>query len=90
MAGYTFKPGKDFTIVPKLGFSMWELTVFDSNLFNIFGESEEFSYDGTDMVLSVEGEYSMTDLIQLNLSFNQGSYDFGDVSSYHFGVELDF
>lgn len=90
MLGYTFHPGQDFTFVPKAGFSMWELTTFESGLFNIFGGDEERSYEGTDVVLSLEGEYSVGELVQLNLSYTQGSYDFGDLDSLRFGVEFDF
>ncbi|HEX5055726.1 MAG TPA: outer membrane beta-barrel protein [Gammaproteobacteria bacterium] len=88
MVVYTFRPATDFTIVPKLGVSMWELDTFKSGF--PFGESEEHSYDGTDMIWSVEGEYSLTKLVQLNLSYTQGNYDFGDLDSYRLGVEFDF
>lgn len=90
MLGYTIRAGRDFTFAPKLGFSMWELSTFESGLFNFFGGDEERSYDGTDPVWSVEGEYSLNQLVQLNLSYTQGSYGFGDLDSLRFGVEFDF
>jgi hypothetical protein len=90
MAGYTFRPARNITIVPKLGFSKWDLDTFESGLFHLSGGDEEHSYDGTDMIWSVEGEYSITRLVQLNLSYTQGSYEFGDLDSLRFGVEFDF
>jgi hypothetical protein len=91
MMGYTFRPGGDFTIVPKLGFSMWELSTYDSGFLDFFGDgAEAHTYDGTDLIWALEGEYSITRLIQLNLSYTQGSYDFGDLDSFRFGVEFDF
>jgi hypothetical protein len=90
MLGYTFHPAKDFTVTPKAGFSMWELVTFESGLFNFFQEDEELTYDGTDLLFALEGEYSWTPLVQINLSYTQGSYDFGDLDSFRLGVEFDF
>ena len=90
MLGYTFRPGRDFTFVPKVGFSMWELVTFESGLFNFFAGDEERSDDGTDVILSLEGEYSLGELVQLNLSYTGGSYDFGELDSLRLGVEFDF
>jgi hypothetical protein len=92
LLGYTFRLGQDFTFTPKAGFSAWELDTFQSGLFDLFGdgEDEEFSYDGTDPVIVLEGEYSLNKLLQFNLSYTHGSYDFGDLDSFRFGVEFDF
>jgi hypothetical protein len=91
MLGYIFRPGKDFTFVPKFGFSMWELNTYDSGFLDFFGDgAEEHTYDGTDPIWSLEGEYSLNKLIQFNLSYTQGGYGFGDLDSFRFGVEFDF
>jgi hypothetical protein len=92
LLGYTFRPGRDFSITPKLGFSMWELSTYESGLLDLFGdgEDEEHTYDGTDIIGSLEGEYSLNRLIQLNLSYTAGSYEFGELDSLRFGVEFDF
>jgi hypothetical protein len=42
------------------------------------------------MIWSVEGEYSLNELIQFNLGYRQGNYDFGDLDAFRFGVEFDF
>jgi hypothetical protein len=90
MLGYNFELAKKFTFVPKAGISSWGLDTFESSLFNIFGSDEEHSYDGTDPIWSLEGEYFWTDMVQVNLSYTQGNYGFGDLDSLRFGVEFDF
>jgi hypothetical protein len=89
MLGYTVHIGTDFSLTPKFGASMWELDTFRSGLLT-FGQDRERSFDGTDSIGSLEGEYSINKLVQLNLAYTQGSYDFGELNALRFGVELDF
>jgi hypothetical protein len=86
--GYNFAVSDKFTFTPKAGLSIWEFDAYDSGF--LFGGAEDYSYDGTDMIWSLEGEYALGELVQLNLSYTQGSYDFGDLDSFRFGVEFDF
>jgi hypothetical protein len=86
--GYNFAVGDKFTFTPKAGLSMWEFEAYDSGF--LFGTPEDHSYDGTDMIWSLEGEYLLGELLQLNLSYTQGSCDFGDLDSFRFGMEFDF
>lgn len=90
LLGYHFPFAENFTFTPKAGVSRWDLSTFGSRLVDLGLLVEERSFNGTDPIWSLEGEYSWTDLVQLNLSYTEGSYGFGDFDSFRFGMEFSF
>lgn len=89
LLGYSFDVHKRFRIVPMLGASYWDLTVEEGAFLNP-GPEDEKGYSGTDIYGKLNLEFPINDLIQINVSYLYGNYDFGAIEVTRVGVKFSF
>lgn len=89
VAGYSFDIAALFRIVPMVGWSYWKLQSTEGELFNP-GPEERFDYRGNNFYWRLNIELPISSVVQLNLAYVNGDYDFGRLQSKRFGVKFEF
>ena len=89
LVGYSFDVARYLRIVPMAGWTRWSLTGEEGAFLNP-GEEEELSEDGRSFVPRINFEIPFGELIQANIAYQRGNYDFGDASSWRVGLKFEF
>lgn len=89
LIGYSWDLARHLRIVPMLGWNSWGLTAKEGAFLNP-GEELRISEDGTNFVPRINFEIPFGELLQANIAYQRGSYDFGDASSWRFGFKFEF
>ena len=87
LIGYSFNAGEKMRVVPMLGTTRWRLDT-EEGLF-ISNAGSEGRIQGENTYGKVNLEWVISSVFQLNLSYQYGSYGFGNVGSTRFGFKFE-
>ena len=82
-AGYSFKYGEKYHIIPMLYYCNWNLEYNESSLYNI--STQTTRYEGNDFILKLDFEMPWSNQDTYILSYTYGKYDFGSLHALMFG-----
>ncbi len=89
LVGYAFDVAAKFRIIPKVGYSSWELDGEEGELFNP-GDEARSSIDGDTTFAQIDFEFPIRDWFSINASYTNTHFDFGKAQALHAGVKFKF
>jgi hypothetical protein len=89
LIGYAFDVNLKFRIIPKIGYSQWDLDGEEGMFLNP-GDEERSSIDGNTSFAQIDFEFPIRDWFSINTSYTNTNFDFGKVQTIHAGVKFKF
>jgi hypothetical protein len=92
MLGYQIEYGKVLRIIPKVGRGEWDLTVKDGALIDLSDDQQPSQDlgDGTDNIAELVLAFRLSDLVQLDVSYEKFRYSLGKSRVSTIGVRFEF
>jgi len=89
LLGYAFDVNPYFRIIPKIGYSSWDLDG-EEGIFLNPGDEERSNVDGNTSFAQVDFEFPIKDWFSINASYTNTNFDFGKAQSINAGVKFTF
>ncbi len=88
--GYNFRLSKHLAVTPILGYSVWELSIKESEFFNNDDNPNKQTYKGNQFYPQLNVEFPVNDFLTVFTSYQRAKFDFGTAKALNCGVMFNF
>ncbi len=89
LVGYSFPITERIRLIPKIGFSRWELDTREGALFNP-GPELSVEFNDTDFTYQLGFEFPVWEDLNLGVTYENTRYSFGKIEIVNFGFSFEF